>query len=122
MNLKRRLNRFFKTSSAFPFLFLTPWLLFLLRNSLLCESRNFELTIEDTFIRLVKDQKFHTFAFIGQLLPPLIHVKYGDDVTVKVTNLTTHSMLQALSRAIAIIMFIKDADPKMSHGEQILVR
>ncbi|WP_242522541.1 multicopper oxidase domain-containing protein [Candidatus Methylacidiphilum infernorum] len=65
--------------------------LFLFRNSLLCKSRNFELTIEDTIITLVKDQKFHTFAFNGQVPGPLIHVKYGDDVTVKVANLITHS-------------------------------
>ncbi|QSR89081.1 multicopper oxidase domain-containing protein [Methylacidiphilum caldifontis] len=36
--------------------------------------------------------------------------------------IVTHSMKQALSGAIAIIMFTKDADPKMGRGDQILVR
>jgi nitrite reductase (NO-forming) len=36
--------------------------------------------------------------------------------------IVSHSLGQALSGAIAIIMFTKDADPKMGHGEQILVR
>lgn len=36
--------------------------------------------------------------------------------------LVTHSMRGALSGAIAAIMFSKDADPKMGHGDEILVR
>jgi nitrite reductase (NO-forming) len=36
--------------------------------------------------------------------------------------LVTHSMRSALSGAIAILMFGKDADPKIGHGDQILVR
>jgi nitrite reductase (NO-forming) len=36
--------------------------------------------------------------------------------------LVTHSMRSALSGAIAILMFNKDADPKLGHGDQILVR
>jgi nitrite reductase (NO-forming) len=36
--------------------------------------------------------------------------------------LVTHSMRQALSGAIAILQFTKDADPKMGRGENILVR
>lgn len=36
--------------------------------------------------------------------------------------IVTHSLRQALSGAIAVIMFTKDADPAMGHGEQILVR
>lgn len=65
------------------------------------ESRNFELTIEDTRIVLVENQSFHTFAFNGQVPGPLLHVREGDDVEVTVTNLTTlphtihwHGMIQ----------------------------
>jgi FtsP/CotA-like multicopper oxidase with cupredoxin domain len=65
------------------------------------EKRSFDLTIEDTNITLVGDQKFHTFAFNGQVPGPLLHVKEGDEVTVNVTNLTTlphtihwHGLLQ----------------------------
>jgi nitrite reductase (NO-forming) len=36
--------------------------------------------------------------------------------------LVSHSMRQALSGAIAILQFSNDADPKMGHGDQILVR
>jgi nitrite reductase (NO-forming) len=36
--------------------------------------------------------------------------------------IVTHSLRQALSGAIAVIMFTKDADPAMGHGEQIVVR
>ncbi|MDA8129294.1 MAG: multicopper oxidase domain-containing protein [Betaproteobacteria bacterium] len=36
--------------------------------------------------------------------------------------IVTHSLKGALSGAIAVIMFSNDADPKMGHGEQILVR
>lgn len=36
--------------------------------------------------------------------------------------LVSHSMRSALSGAIAILMFNKDADPKLGHGDQILVR
>jgi nitrite reductase (NO-forming) len=36
--------------------------------------------------------------------------------------IVTHSMRSALSGAIAVIMFQKDADPKLGHGDQILVR
>lgn len=52
------------------------------------EKRSFELTIEDVNITLVNNQEFHTFAFNGQVPGPLMHVKEGDEVTVKVTNLT----------------------------------
>ncbi len=65
------------------------------------KAYTFELNIQDTVITLVEGQKFHTFAFNGQVPGPLIHVKEGDDVTVKVTNLTTlnhtihwHGLLQ----------------------------
>ena len=36
--------------------------------------------------------------------------------------IVTHSLRGALTGAIAIIMFSKEADPKMGHGEAILVR
>jgi nitrite reductase (NO-forming) len=36
--------------------------------------------------------------------------------------IVTHSLRSALTGAIAVIMFTKDADPNMGHGEQILVR
>lgn len=36
--------------------------------------------------------------------------------------IVTHSLKGALSGAIAVIMYSSDADPKMGHGEQILVR
>lgn len=36
--------------------------------------------------------------------------------------IVTHSLKAALTGAIAVIMFSNDADPKMGHGEQILVR
>lgn len=57
--------------------------------SVSAESRAFEMSIEDTTIRLVGDQTFHTFAFNGQVPGPLMHVREGDDVTLKVTNMTT---------------------------------
>ena len=53
------------------------------------EKREFDMTIEDTEINLVEQQKFHTFAFDGQVPGPLIHVKEGDEVIVHVNNLTT---------------------------------
>jgi nitrite reductase (NO-forming) len=36
--------------------------------------------------------------------------------------LVTHSLKMALTGAIAVLMFKKDADPKMGHGDNILVR
>lgn len=36
--------------------------------------------------------------------------------------IVTHSLKGALTGAIAVLMFSNDADPKMGHGEQILVR
>ncbi len=36
--------------------------------------------------------------------------------------IVSHSLKQALTGAIAVIMFSNDADPAMGHGEQILVR
>lgn len=65
------------------------------------EKRVFNLTIEDTTIKLVGEQTFHTFAFNGQVPGPLIHVAEGDDVEVNVENQTTlphtihwHGLLQ----------------------------
>lgn len=36
--------------------------------------------------------------------------------------IVTHSLKGALTGAIAVLMFSEDADPKMGHGEQILIR
>jgi len=36
--------------------------------------------------------------------------------------IVSHSLRQALTGAIAVLMFTNDADPAMGHGEQILVR
>jgi nitrite reductase (NO-forming) len=36
--------------------------------------------------------------------------------------IVTHSLKAALTGAIAVIMFSNDADPRMGHGEQILIR
>ncbi|QDQ42196.1 hypothetical protein kam1_957 [Methylacidiphilum kamchatkense Kam1] len=60
-------------------LFLFALLLYFkgLRETLHSESRTFELTIEDTIITLVKDQKFHTFAFNGQVPGPLSMLNMG---------------------------------------------
>lgn len=64
-------------------------------------THEFDMTIEDTEIRLVGDTSFHTFAFNGQVPAPMIHVKEDDDVVVNVMNLTTlphtihwHGLLQ----------------------------
>jgi len=64
-------------------------------------KREFEMNIEDTRITLVEKQQFHTFAFAGQVPGPLFHVDEGDDLEVKVNNLTAlphtihwHGMLQ----------------------------
>ena len=51
-------------------------------------QRNFEMNIEDTRIVLVEKQTFHTFAFAGQVPGPLFYVDEGDDIEVKVNNLT----------------------------------
>lgn len=53
------------------------------------EKRVFKMTIEDTIITLVGNQKFHTFAFDGQVPGPLIHVQEGDDLEISVENDTT---------------------------------
>lgn len=36
--------------------------------------------------------------------------------------IVTHSLKAALTGAVAVIIFSKDADPKMGHGDQIIVR
>jgi FtsP/CotA-like multicopper oxidase with cupredoxin domain len=51
----------------------------------------FEMNIEDTSITLVDKQKFHTFAFAGQVPGPLFHVREGDEVEVVLNNLTALS-------------------------------
>jgi FtsP/CotA-like multicopper oxidase with cupredoxin domain len=64
-------------------------------------SYKFSLSIEDTIVKLVGKQTYHTFSFNGQTPGPLIHVKEGDDVEVAVENQTTlphtihwHGLLQ----------------------------
>lgn len=64
-------------------------------------KREFEMNIEDTRIQLVDKQQFHTFAFAGQVPGPLFYVDEGDDIEVKVNNLTAlphtihwHGLLQ----------------------------
>ena len=52
------------------------------------ERRQFEMNIEDTRIVLVEKQAFHTFAFAGQVPGPLFYVDEGDDIEIKVNNLT----------------------------------
>ena len=51
----------------------------------------FEMNIEDTSITLVENQKFHTFAFAGQVPGPLFHVREGDEIEVVLNNLTALS-------------------------------
>lgn len=70
-------------------------------SSAIAATHEFDMTIEDTRIRLIGDMTYHTFAFNGQVPGPLIHVKEGDDVVVNVMNLTTlphtihwHGLLQ----------------------------
>lgn len=51
-------------------------------------KREFEMNIEDTRITLVEKQQFHTFAFAGQVPGPMFLVDEGDDMEVKVNNMT----------------------------------
>lgn len=67
----------------------------------LAAQRKFEMNIEDTRITLVEKQKFHTFAFAGQVPGPLFYVDEGDQIEVNVNNVTAlphtvhwHGMLQ----------------------------
>src|SRR5690348_15028424 len=53
------------------------------------ETRHFSMTIEDTILKLVDKQTFHTFSFNNQTPGPLIHVQEGDDVEIEVENNTT---------------------------------
>ena len=57
-------------------------------DSAVAASRSFEMNIQDTEITLVNNQKYHTFAFNGQVPAPLIYADEGDDITVVVNNLT----------------------------------
>ena len=41
------------------------------------ETRHFSMTVEDTILKLVDKQTFHTFSFNGQTPGPLIHVAGG---------------------------------------------
>jgi FtsP/CotA-like multicopper oxidase with cupredoxin domain len=67
----------------------------------LAAKRAFEMNIEDTRITLVEKTTFHTFAFAGQVPGPLFYVNEGDQMEIKVNNLTSlphtihwHGMLQ----------------------------
>jgi FtsP/CotA-like multicopper oxidase with cupredoxin domain len=51
----------------------------------------FEMNIEDTELKLVGKQTFHTFAFGGQVPGPLFHVREGDTVELTLNNLTALS-------------------------------
>ncbi|MDH4229538.1 MAG: multicopper oxidase domain-containing protein [Nitrospirota bacterium] len=51
-------------------------------------SHHFEMTIEDVTIQVADGVNYRAFAFNGQVPGPLIHVREGDEVNVKVTNLT----------------------------------
>lgn len=53
------------------------------------ETRHFSMTVEDTILKLVDKQTFHTFSFNNQTPGPLIHVQEGDDVEIEVENNTT---------------------------------
>jgi manganese oxidase len=55
----------------------------------LAETRHFSMTVEDTILKLVDKQTFHTFSFNGQTPGPLIHVQEGDDVEIEIENQTT---------------------------------
>lgn len=84
-----RLTRSVVFSNACLLLLCGSFSLALREGDVWAEKRNFELTIEDVNVMLVNNQEFHTFAFNGQVPGPLMHVKEGDELTVKVTNLTT---------------------------------
>lgn len=53
------------------------------------ESREFNLTIEEVSIEVAPGFSNKVFAFNGQVPGPLIHVREGDDVSIKVSNNTT---------------------------------
>ena len=54
-------------------------------------------------------------------LPHTIHWR-GLPPRDRANAIVTRSLRGALSGAIAILMLSKDADPKMGHGDEILVR
>jgi FtsP/CotA-like multicopper oxidase with cupredoxin domain len=55
----------------------------------LAEKRYFEMTIDEATLEVHPQLTYTVFGFNGQVPGPLIHVKEGDDVTIKVTNLTS---------------------------------
>lgn len=75
-----------RTINLLPLLVL---LLILTTGTASAEKRFFEMTIEDVRIKVNEELTFTAMAFNGQVPGPLIHVKEGDEVTVKVTNLTS---------------------------------
>ncbi len=52
------------------------------------EKRSFEMTIDTVEMDINPTLKYTMFAFNAQVPGPLIHVKEGDEVSVKVTNRT----------------------------------
>jgi len=52
-------------------------------------DREFNMTIEETRIKVAPGLDYNVFAFNGQVPGPLIHVREGDKVTVHVTNNTS---------------------------------
>lgn len=55
------------------------------------EHRKFEMSIEEVEIQVAPGFKSKVWAFNGQVPGPLLHVKEGDDVEVKVNNKSTQA-------------------------------
>ncbi|MCB0220867.1 MAG: multicopper oxidase domain-containing protein [Chrysiogenetes bacterium] len=53
------------------------------------EDRHFEMTIEEVDLEVAPGLTAKVWAYNGQVPGPLIHVKQGDHVEVKLTNMTT---------------------------------
>ena len=53
------------------------------------ENRHFEMTIEEVDLEVAPGLTAKVWAYNGQVPGPLIHVKQGDHVEVKLTNMTT---------------------------------
>ncbi len=53
------------------------------------EKRYFEMSIDEVTIKVHPQLTYTVFGFNGQVPGPLIHVKEGDELTIKVTNLTS---------------------------------
>jgi len=70
------------------FLLLLAFSIFLMPCNSWAEKRHFEMTINTVKIKVNDKLTYTVFAFNKQVPGPLIHVKEGDEVTVKVTNMT----------------------------------